>query len=299
MNLKPINEVPEIDSLQEGDKILVNSNGLATQIAAEKVGGGGLPTGGAAHQQLVTDKDGNAKWEDRPFYSEPMQGEVLPPGTELMGGGEEGQFALLTPPTTMPVAGVNHTVVYNGTSYDCAAVEYSEDDGEGNIVPMGVFLGNTGLLSGEPDPTGPLFGLLIAYTPDQGVYGVGIALDGSETFTISVNINGEKVKKQLDPKFLNGNTIGTIYGVLTEREGGADNDYDLMAYANKAMTKPMTYAEGLALLEKGMRIGFMFEGGTEWVYSFPSTASDAGDSIFAFLAMYEGGFQVTINFHGT
>lgn len=41
MNLKPINDVPEIESLQEGDKILVNSNGLAKQIAAEKVGGSG------------------------------------------------------------------------------------------------------------------------------------------------------------------------------------------------------------------------------------------------------------------
>lgn len=46
MNLKPINEVPEIESLQEGDKILVNSNGLAKQIAASKVGGrgGGMGT---------------------------------------------------------------------------------------------------------------------------------------------------------------------------------------------------------------------------------------------------------------
>lgn len=33
-------------------------------------GGGGLPTGGAAYQQLVTDGEGNAKWEDRLAYSE-------------------------------------------------------------------------------------------------------------------------------------------------------------------------------------------------------------------------------------
>lgn len=296
MNLKPINEVPEIESLQEGDKILVNSNGTAKQIAARKVGG--LPTGGEPHQQLVTDKDGNAKFEDRPFYAEPMQGEVLPE-TELMAGVDEGQFTLLTPPTTMPVDGVNHTVVYNGASYECVAIDYSADDGEGNIVPVGVFLGNTGLLYGEPDPTGPLFGLMIAYTPDQGLYGVGMALDGSESFTISININGEKVKKKLDPKFLHGNTIGTIYGVLTELEGGAENDYDLMAYADKAMTKPMTYAEGLAILEKGMRICCKFEGGTEWMYSFPTLASDAGDSISVLLTVYEGALQVTINFHDT
>lgn len=45
MNLKPINEVPEIESLQEGDKILVNSNGAAKQIAAEKIGGSGSGVG--------------------------------------------------------------------------------------------------------------------------------------------------------------------------------------------------------------------------------------------------------------
>ena len=33
-------------------------------------GGGGLPTGGAAYQQLVTDGEGNAKWEDRLAYSD-------------------------------------------------------------------------------------------------------------------------------------------------------------------------------------------------------------------------------------
>ena len=37
INFKPINEVPEIEALNEGDKLLVNSNGTARQIDAEKV----------------------------------------------------------------------------------------------------------------------------------------------------------------------------------------------------------------------------------------------------------------------
>ncbi|MBP3427125.1 MAG: hypothetical protein J6M47_02550 [Clostridia bacterium] len=37
MNFRPINEVPEIEALNEGDKLLVNSNGTARQIDAEKV----------------------------------------------------------------------------------------------------------------------------------------------------------------------------------------------------------------------------------------------------------------------
>ena len=41
INVKPINEVPVIDALSEGDKLLVNSNGSAKQIDASKVGGSG------------------------------------------------------------------------------------------------------------------------------------------------------------------------------------------------------------------------------------------------------------------
>lgn len=41
INFKPINEVPEVESLSEGDKLLVNSNGAAKQIDASKVGGSG------------------------------------------------------------------------------------------------------------------------------------------------------------------------------------------------------------------------------------------------------------------
>lgn len=33
-----------------------------------RMGGGGLPTGGAPYQQLVTDGEGNARWEDRLAY---------------------------------------------------------------------------------------------------------------------------------------------------------------------------------------------------------------------------------------
>lgn len=41
INFKPINEVPEITELAEGDKLLVNSGGTAKQIDASKVGGKG------------------------------------------------------------------------------------------------------------------------------------------------------------------------------------------------------------------------------------------------------------------
>lgn len=40
IHFKPIQEVPFIDTLETGDKLLVNRNGAAHQIDAEKVGGG-------------------------------------------------------------------------------------------------------------------------------------------------------------------------------------------------------------------------------------------------------------------
>lgn len=45
INFKPINELPEIESVSAGDKLIVNSGGAAKQIDASKVGGSG---GGSA-----------------------------------------------------------------------------------------------------------------------------------------------------------------------------------------------------------------------------------------------------------
>lgn len=50
-NFKPINEVPEIDAVSDGDKLLVNSNGAAKQIDANKIGGSG---GGTIYGKLTT-----------------------------------------------------------------------------------------------------------------------------------------------------------------------------------------------------------------------------------------------------
>lgn len=46
INTKPITEVPVIEELSEGDKLLVNSGGAAKQIDASKVGGSGGGGGG-------------------------------------------------------------------------------------------------------------------------------------------------------------------------------------------------------------------------------------------------------------
>ena len=48
-----------------GDSLVVNDGKLDLAPGV----GGGLPTGGAPYQQLVTDGSGEAKWEDKPYFN--------------------------------------------------------------------------------------------------------------------------------------------------------------------------------------------------------------------------------------
>lgn len=160
-------------------------------------GGGSLPTGGEPHQQMVTDANGKAGWEDKLAYSETLKAEVLPE-TELIWIEDVGAFALVDQPETMPVVGIKHKVAYNGTTYECEGVPF--DDGS----MQGVFLGNEGLFSGDIDPTGPPFGLIFVSeeaAAEQGMWGLLFPLDGASSATVSVEINGENVK-QIDRKFV-------------------------------------------------------------------------------------------------
>ena len=52
VNIKPINEVPVVGAVAEGDKVLVNRSGAAVQIDASKVGGGGSAAGGVVYTDL-------------------------------------------------------------------------------------------------------------------------------------------------------------------------------------------------------------------------------------------------------
>lgn len=165
----------------------------AENAAGSGGGGGGLPTGGGAYQQLVTDGDGNALWEDRTHWKEHVTKEVIPetefPNTDI-------GFVLATAPTNLPVIGANHTVVYNGISYESTAWPYEENGviayALGNPLPMG----------GENN--GQMYTLIIL-TPESvaevGVYGLLFSLDEAEQVTASVTINGD-VYHPLDERYI-------------------------------------------------------------------------------------------------
>ena len=64
---KKLSDVNVIESTNENAHVLAEQGGEIVRIPASSVGGG-LPSGGAPYQQLVTDADGVVKWEDRLAY---------------------------------------------------------------------------------------------------------------------------------------------------------------------------------------------------------------------------------------
>ena len=65
INFKPINELPEIESVSDGDKLLVNSGGMAKQIDASKFAGSGSGSGsGGAAGVIYIDMSEQMEGED-------------------------------------------------------------------------------------------------------------------------------------------------------------------------------------------------------------------------------------------
>ncbi len=153
---------------------------IAGMIEVPESGGSGLPTGEAPYQQLVTDADGNAVWEDKPFGE---QIGVILPETEI--NGESENMVTLSMPI---VVGESYTVMINGTAYECVAAPFSMDG-----VPAEALGDVNFLLTGELTPDAPAFVLL--QLPGMTA---AMMLDGS---TSMVSISGKSFKK-LDPKYI-------------------------------------------------------------------------------------------------
>lgn len=152
--------------------------------------GGGLPSGGTAHQMLVTDADGNTVWEDRTHYHEIINKEILSEYTysaddqvEVLGAGE---LAIKTPFTL--AVGEICTVNYNGQEYECSAYLIEEFMVLGNAKAM------TEVLPGNNEPFIILSGNGVDMT-GNGCYGLLLPLDGASNGTISIRSVAEELKK--------------------------------------------------------------------------------------------------------
>ena len=89
---------------------------LLYRLAEELSKGSDLPTGDTPYQQLVTDSDGNAKWEDKPFYEKTVWKDFVltSDGAEIEG---------------LHLPNVGETVVVKVNGVDTTeTVKYSEEE---------------------------------------------------------------------------------------------------------------------------------------------------------------------------
>lgn len=166
---------------------------------------GGVPDPGKAHQQLVSDKDGKAVWEERLAYKHVHSGTMTLFAEEtLMDDPEDpGMYFSATPLAAMPEVGKTYEVTINGTVYNTTA-HPDEEDG----VQFAVVLGNKGNLNPEVYPdTGEPFMLFVPLPEHQTMMGgmsvimvTDIAAD-----SITLSIKGQTTItdiKKIDPEYL-------------------------------------------------------------------------------------------------
>ena len=142
--------------------------------------------GGTPYQQLVTDGNGNAKWEDRLAY-EATEEQVIFSQEDIAFTEAHGQYGAgpIDMPETISV-GEKFRVDFDGKTYDCIA--YSIDPG---VLDSPVLIGN-GSKVGTFDDTGEPF--LVSYEQEQQSIDILTELT-SPTHTVSITKVVETVHK--------------------------------------------------------------------------------------------------------
>ena len=153
-------------------------------------------TNGTPYQQLVTDGEGNAKWEDRLAYeTEPVFTEFVPEETVSFTP-NSGNMSALWPPTFNAVEGSTYAVKFDGTEHKCSCVRFGGEDGP-------LVLGNLSIL-GAGDDTGEPF--IMVYDEGWAI----LSSDSATEHTISISgIYQETIK--IPKKFL-PDTFRIYYG---------------------------------------------------------------------------------------
>ena len=198
-----------------------------------------IPETNASYQMLVTDSEGNTKWEERTHYAEQVEGVVLEETALTI---TDNGIAYLTTPFTNSVSnGLTYIVTYNGTPYECIG-SYAEYSG---VATVG--LGNLSFFGGET--TNDPFALLVV--PAEMVEGFGVSagilpLDGSTTFTITITGISEIIHR-IDEKYIpmvnsylrNGSAFASLRTIGAKSE---DAEYQIGKYA---------FAEGVETIASG------------------------------------------------
>lgn len=182
-----MNKVP-CGGFELGESLIMKDNKLDLAEGA----GGGLPTGEAPYQQLVTDGDGNATWEDRLAYAETKLTEIVPEATVTFSDMGELMGAVF-PDIFNPEEGVPYRIAWDGETYECFL---QTDSG----YPA---LGNVGILNTGEDTGEPFF---IVYNGTAWMTGTA---NTSSSHLISISGLSEVVKK-IDAKYLDTSGISAL-----------------------------------------------------------------------------------------
>lgn len=237
-------------------------------------GGSGLPTGGEPYQQLVTDGEGKAVWEERLAYdggSVEILPETVLQGEDDDGDGVNDSFYLTQPLNETLVIGETYTVIYNGAAYDCVMTEIDGEQGMGNI----------GFAMGTGDTGEPFVVVFVndADTNAAGIYGMLLPLDGATAVTLSIT---KGAVHTIDEKWLPASAREKLK-VYAEEDAYTENAFvSPHAYKDAACTTMYTYNElkeaglqGFTLFVKHYKAGGYMECAPMAVYPIDASRSIA------------------------
>lgn len=218
--ISPINAPnPKALTIEQNGETVTYDGKKAVNIKID--GGGSVPDPGKAHQQLVSDADGKAVWQEQIAYKYAQSGTVTLFAEETLMNGEgedEGDmFFSATPLTAIPKVGKTYEVTINGTVYTTTA-HPMEDNG----AVMGVVLGNPTFVgledNGEPY-------VLVAVLPEYQAMTGGMTLimmSDLDVTPITLSIRGQATittTKKIDPDLL-PDTHKTIT-IMIDADGNA------------------------------------------------------------------------------
>ena len=140
--------------------------------------------GGEPYKSLVTDGDGNVKWEDRLAYAETKLVEIVPETTVTFSD-IRGLMGANFPDSFNPEEGVPYRITWDGETYECLMYDYNGYPALGNLD-----IANMGEDTGEP--------FVMVYNGTAWMTGTA---NTSTAHLISISELSEVVKK-IDAKYV-------------------------------------------------------------------------------------------------
>ena len=204
--ISPINAPnPKALTIEQNGETVTYDGKKAVKI---KIEGGGVPDPGKAFQQLVSDADGKAVWQEQIAYKYAQSGvvdilkeETLAGMGDADGDGSDSIYIGTTQLAAIPEIGKIYEVILNGEKYTTTA-QPLEDNGE----QIGVVLGNPGLVAAGED-NGERYAALIPNPELQAAMGgatfIVMYMQGKQSITFSIRGQGTiTTTKKIDPDLL-------------------------------------------------------------------------------------------------